>query len=201
MGCQTNTTPKEIPKDSTITQENNNSKTTTTTSVKELPPIEEVPIPSQDPTVNQDPIIEKNTGAIANCSDSDGGQVITVKGEVTDKVGNKYPDLCLNTRMIREYSCNSLGYKTDKDIYCAATDECLNGTGACLKMDPANACSDTDGGNVANVKGTVTDQQKDYIDYCIAPDKVTEYKCDDFTKHMKYQNILCANGCLDGACK
>ncbi len=142
----------------------------------------------------------QSSGAVSTCTDSDDGETPKVKGVVKDRV-TSYNDICLSARQVREYYCNSLGYKLSKDIYCDASDECTDG--ACKPADPLNACSDTDGGNTPNTKGVVTDIQKEYTDYCASPTIVVEYRCSDITKHLTEQNNPCGEGlsCSDGACR
>jgi hypothetical protein len=60
-------------------------------------------------------------------------------------------------------------------------------------------CTDTDGGNVPNVKGTLTFKSKSYQDVCTSGTIVGEYFCASATQATKAE-VACPNGCSNGAC-
>ncbi|MBU3905062.1 MAG: hypothetical protein KJ906_02865 [Nanoarchaeota archaeon] len=71
-------------------------------------------------------------------------------------------------------------------------------------VDCSSACTDTDGGNTVNVKGTATGINATtgwggyHYDICYSSNTVTESYCEN---SLVYQtNVNCLNGCLDGAC-
>jgi hypothetical protein len=77
---------------------------------------------------------------------------------------------------------------------------CSDGT--CIKKpDDMQDCTDTDGGQNANVYGTVkiSGDNVNYADYCLSgSNKVNEWYCEGSS--AKYAVINCPNGCKFGAC-
>ncbi|MEW6722082.1 MAG: Kazal-type serine protease inhibitor family protein, partial [Candidatus Micrarchaeota archaeon] len=76
---------------------------------------------------------------------------------------------------------------------------------ACAKVAMAyegecRACSDSDGGKDASVKGSATDNSGEYADSCSDDATVLEYFCDNLTAVS--EGISCAEGeiCDGGAC-
>lgn len=64
-------------------------------------------------------------------------------------------------------------------------------------------CKDTDGGDDEFVRGTISDNYREYSDYCYAKSGygskiwLNEYFCLDT---IRSKNVKCENGCSNGAC-
>lgn len=65
----------------------------------------------------------------------------------------------------------------------------------------AAACTDTDGGKNAALKGTVTTSGKTYTDYCLSSTKVKEYYCNKNSASSVSQNCPSGTACTAGECK
>lgn len=73
--------------------------------------------------------LQGQTTQTSTCTDSDlGTGEEFIKGTVTDPKGS-IQDSCLNSGTVKEWKCNSAGYRTDKNIICA--NSCVDG--ACTK--------------------------------------------------------------------
>ena len=67
-------------------------------------------------------------------------------------------------------------------------------------MPSPPTCSDTDGGNVPEVQGTVTYVFGEVTDFCRVSDgRLNEYFC-WANNSLGSEHITCANGCVDGEC-
>jgi hypothetical protein len=168
-----------------------------------------------------------NTHAAAiSCADSDGGQNYAVAGVASGPYGNyrgrggSFKDTCVSTTTLREFYC-TVGIKNyilAKDFQCQYG--CLNG--AC-QAAPAPACSDSDGGKVYNLKGTVlgnyangtsyfaidqcakinASSSRDIVNECAGAGCVLqEASCLSGTSTIGHQvtDFNCSFGCKDGAC-
>lgn len=189
----------------------------------------------------------QDCGEPDSCSDTDGGNVITVFGTVSGYFNNtpySNDDYCVDASIILEYYCsgsykqnqqqscgtdgylgnnycmNNSVYKDWRDYYCSGgecdhTDTptlqetcqygCTNGT--C--NSPPNSCSDTDGGFVVTLQGTVSGyyggNPYSYDDYCLGGNMsnwVQEYYCTGNQWTTYGYNCLYSNltTCSNGAC-
>lgn len=78
------------------------------------------------------------------------------------------------------------------------------------EADTANSCSDTDGGFVIGVQGTVSgynnNQPYSYAEYCLDSNTLVEYYCSGVYPVSYYQNCNptnstnVTNSCINGAC-
>jgi hypothetical protein len=69
-------------------------------------------------------------------------------------------------------------------------------------VEPAINCSDSDGGNLASIKGSCSDNWTAADDYCLDVEKLVEYSCVD--NRCSFTQIKCSTfgmGCLNGTCK
>ena len=144
------------------------------------------------------------------CFDTDGGKNYYVKGTVSSKSGLR-TDICGKGNDLIEYYCE--GDRIRSIIY-----NCPNGCkdGACMKKSSVS-CYDSDGGADYYKKGTTT-LTEEYgnsskivslcKDFCRG-NTLYEYFCStesDGTQggksiKVKSVEIICPNGCQDGACK
>ena len=133
------------------------------------------------------------------CTDSDGGNNLSVKGTTTD----------ISYSLILTDYCDTTFPNSVKEHYCRndgriLTDlkPCANGCrdGACIPP-LVNTCTDSDGGSDPKVKGVTRDSFINSTDSCDSanPNSIIEYSCrpDNFVKR---EVLSCANGCRDGAC-
>jgi hypothetical protein len=134
------------------------------------------------------------------CTDTDGGKVYNVTGNVTYKLNGittTLQDTCTNTTLTERYCTNT----TALSINTACVWGCTNGR--CL---PAPVCTDSDGGLKPNIAGLVTviasDGKKTSMgDFCgptPSPVLWEMYCVNTTTKDSKAYN--CTRGCLNGAC-
>ncbi len=131
-----------------------------------------------------------NTTAV--CTDSDGGRDTFSMGSVS--VGSIVrSDSCVDASTVKEYYCEE-GILGVSDIPCGSGYVCTNG--ACTPVP----CSDSDGGEVAETKGTATSGATSQTDSCASETSVTEYYCSGGSILSK--SISCGTGthCSDGAC-
>jgi hypothetical protein len=150
-----------------------------------------------DITPNQDP-------TFSSCTDTDGGKDYFVKGKCYEFNLYRGEDLCLNSSVCLEFYCNSNNKCVTEQIRCSKVNgsngECSNGR--CKRIPSPMNCSDSDGGIVPFVKGTVRYQGsngmgKDYPDACFG-DSLVEYFC-QFNLPTSTM-IECGEGCGNSAC-
>jgi len=146
------------------------------------------------------------TGGIPNsCNDTDGGQVLRVKGTSTGYYnGFSYSktDYCMTDTSIREYWCvGNLNY--EQNFNCQSGETCING--ACVSS-VNNYCGETDSGFDVITAGTTAGQANSvpfrFSDYCPTSTTLTEYYCN---AGAYYQNTVSCLGnmsnlCSNGAC-
>ena len=127
------------------------------------------------------------------CVDSDEGRDTSVKG-TTSKGAESYTDYCEDGTTVKEYYCSD-SQILSMLISCASDEGCEDGV--CIPV----VCSDTDGGLVSTVKGTVRADGTVYIDYCTGGSTLREYYC--LGGEVKYGSVDCGSGyyCSNGACK
>jgi hypothetical protein len=131
-------------------------------------------------------------GGTATCRDSDGGRDTFAPGTVS--LGNvNRSDSCIDTYTVKEYFCedNIMGVS---ELPCGTGYSCTNG--ACAAVP----CTDSDGGEVAETKGTASSGATSSTDACAGETSVTEYYCSD--GRILSNTVSCGAGkhCVDGAC-
>ncbi|MGV8176499.1 MAG: hypothetical protein ACP5NX_01735, partial [Candidatus Bilamarchaeaceae archaeon] len=126
------------------------------------------------------------------CLDSDGGYSIFEKGTITgiDRATGEsktQTESCESTTMLNEYACDN-GYINAYKVFAPSGYSCKDG--AFVKVialpDAYLSCSETDGGNSKNLKGTLsysmrlngTEISGSYTDQCIDSRSVNEYYCE-----------------------
>lgn len=130
------------------------------------------------------------------CYDSEGAKVYEKRGYIIDAKKLRYEDNCTSERILKEYYCGQIGYKTEESYTCP--NGCQNG--ACLTTSTATqTCVDTDFKDYFK-KGTVTYKGSSSTDYCKDADNVIEYLCTTVGIMIEEQKY-CSYGCSDGACK
>ena len=126
------------------------------------------------------------------CTDSDGGRDTGAAGRVS--VGSlARSDSCVGASTVKEYYCEG-GILGVSDIPCGSGYVCTNG--ACTPVP----CSDSDGGEIAETKGTATSGATSNSDSCASETSVTEYYCSG--GGILSKSMPCGTGkhCSDGAC-
>lgn len=126
------------------------------------------------------------------CADSDNGKNALEAGSVM--VGDQpYNDSCADSSSVYEYYCLDNAVQSET-VACPAGTECRGGECA------AYVCSDTDGGRVQDVLGTVRKGADNRTDECVGMDAVLEYYC--LGNDMAEIELACGSGksCLNGAC-
>jgi len=125
------------------------------------------------------------------CEDTDGGPDRYEKGTLT--VGNiQRTDFCSNSETLVEFSCSGTDSYTQESYVCPSGYGCSNGR--CVSV----SCDDSDGSDIYT-KGTVSDSNDDYTDYC-SGGKVVEYTCSG--NYAASNSYSCPSGyyCSDGHC-
>ncbi len=127
-----------------------------------------------------------------SCDDSDGGQIITERGE-TSTLGRIEKDFCIDSNTVREFYC-SLGEIKSEERSCGSGEQCISGE--CVNLP----CSDSDLGKEAEVRGSVMQGGSEHVDRCSGNFGVIEYFCSG--DQADSVEIECAEGheCIDGAC-
>ncbi len=131
------------------------------------------------------------------CSDSDGGKSYSVPGVVTFG-SDRYQDTCTyfvdkGVFMIEEHYCSGGLAKTERyecPAFCDA--------GACV--DEPGSCTDTDGGKVPFVRGTVSSDGTQGTDQCAGYSETTliEHFCSGGVPTS--ETVICEHGCSNGEC-
>src|SRR3989344_181275 len=137
------------------------------------------------------------------CTDSDGGKVYLVKGNVVVAGFSGGPpdsfaeDNCQSTSVLVEQFCN--GDSASSENYtCPSGTTCSNG--ACIYVSGA-ACTDSDGGKDYFVKGTATrtgEASQVDSDNCMSSTILREVYCNG--NILSEENYNCPVGCSTGAC-
>lgn len=134
-----------------------------------------------------------STGECApECTDSDGGKDVLVKGTVRDGSAS-YTDRCRDSLSVYEYYCENYTARNETRD-CPAGYGCVDG--ACMPGQQAG-CTDSDGGKDAYTKGTVT-AGTSYEDACTDATHVKEYYCEGSVE--AHETIECPGGCAAGVC-
>jgi hypothetical protein len=138
-----------------------------------------------------------------NCTDTDNGQNLLVKGTVNyiyNGQNKSATDYCPDSSRLVEYYCVS------GSSY-GVTKNCVNGceAGICKSEHSTGlTCSDSDGKNYSNpgyvtftnTPGGVTNTEEDV---CYSASMVKELFCEN--SMQRYEYATCANGCVSGACR
>lgn len=159
------------------------------------------------------------------CVDSDGGSVPTVYGTV--KYGrDEEKDLCENLNTLLEFTCSvsekAFGSRINCPFGCVdgacrtgpvcgngkaeATEQCDDGntksgdgcSKTCLLEYLDSICTDSDGGEKAEVQGETRKGDGSSLDACASSSTLTEYVCRN--NAIASTTIRCANACQAGAC-
>lgn len=135
------------------------------------------------------------------CTDSDGGKNIYVKGTATGTLENGVyttaVDSCSSNTQVLERYCDGNTLKvTDSDgEFCPSGYVCSDG--ACVAQQTQEYCSDNDGSNIYT-KGSVTNQDGQYSDFCTADGTLMETWCKNGKKYTTGytcpSNYICSNG-------
>ena len=142
---------------------------------------------------------------LASCTDSDGGINLIIKGIVTgyNDFGTpfNYTDSCVNSSAVNEQFCTGVLASAWKKA-CPVGTTCSDG--ACISIP--DSCSDSDGGQIYTIKGTVTgfyqNQSFSNTDFCNG-NYLTEYYC--WNNGQLNRMINCDQpgnftSCTSGAC-
>lgn len=129
------------------------------------------------------------------CTDTDGGANPDVFGTVSGQGIATATDFCYSSTQVREFYCEGdIGKVTT--ITCGSGKTCIDG--ACITQ--TQTCTDSDGGQVFNVKGTTSKGVTSVVDSC-SGNVLTEYYCTsaDLITNTQY---TCPTGqtCSNGAC-
>jgi hypothetical protein len=160
------------------------------------------------------------------CVDLDGGENIYEASEARGKNIGSVDNCVFSSNpkgVLREAVCDGTS-PTHVDITCPAEAPYCN-RAVCSTEEPV--CTDTDGGNVPYVRGTITEPRYEdgpqHTDYCERLDNkqpwynydcegtdcppckgencgLREFYCTDPFVITAYQDIKCPAGCVDGAC-
>lgn len=140
------------------------------------------------------------------CTDTDGGKNIDEKGTITYTNANgefTATDECVTAITIREFWCDGFNGESYFD---ECPGSCSNG--ACIEgerpEDETPTCTDTDGGEVYDVRGTITATATDgsvfsRTDWCSTSWNLIEHVCTtENDAGWKYISKFCAAGCSNG---
>lgn len=130
-----------------------------------------------------------NTGA---CTDGDGGKDIFTASSVLAG-GNYYDDACVDASNVKEYFCEN-GTFSFTEFPCPSGYACTNG--ACL-LTP---CTDTDGGAIAETRGTAAAAGSSSTDSCETDSSVKEYYCSGGSVLSRTMDCGTGSHCVNGAC-
>ncbi|MFH2106709.1 MAG: hypothetical protein ABII22_05595 [Candidatus Micrarchaeota archaeon] len=146
------------------------------------------------------------------CSDSDGNNEF-VRGTVSVNDGydtKEYEDVCIDTQIVREYSCSNESMQQFSSVKCEDKYFCYEGK--CM-LEPVETnetiidssdfeCYDSDSGKDFYRKGFVTKGILSFADKCLNTRVLTEYYCTSTNKVVKVVT-LCPDGkvCDLGRCK
>lgn len=140
----------------------------------------------------------KSTQSVAGvCENTNGNDLYTV-GTVC-KDGVCHTSNCESPNEIWKWTCVN-NIPTNTLLSCPVNSVCDgDNLGYCRTTGPIpTTCTDTDGGDVPNIKGTTTDSSGQDSDYCIDNSQVMELFC--WNGAITAENRICPYGCLNGAC-
>ena len=143
-----------------------------------------------------------------SCTDTDAGINYNQLGTVTisnSNGANTFTDKCSGeSTTLQEYSCSS-GVAALTWYTCPSGNACVNG--ACVTQSNFTSCSDSDGGQNTNVRGTVNTTNSTgnftFTDVCNSSSTVREYYCDTSGNNSAEYTIWNCNlgyTCSNGAC-
>jgi len=157
--------------------------------------------------------VRENASYNNNCSDSDGGQIYNVTGTASGYYNNtpySYTDSCYNSTWVNEQFCSATR-SNSTPYWCinmGVNYTCSSGRCVLNQTPPANnSCSDSDGGQIYNVTGTVNGTYNgtpySYTDQCFGSTTLYEHYCTGTTNHSEM--FTCANmganyTCSGGKC-
>ncbi|MDD5096573.1 MAG: hypothetical protein PHY95_03605 [Candidatus ainarchaeum sp.] len=132
-------------------------------------------------------------GTAAACTDSDGGRDTYSAGTVSLGSVNR-SDSCVDAYTIREYYCEDGAILGASELSCGTGYACTDG--ACTAVP----CTDSDGGEVGETRGTAAAGATSNEDTCAGEASVTEYYCSEGA--ILSSTISCGEGkhCVEGAC-
>jgi hypothetical protein len=138
-------------------------------------------------------VAHKGACTVPTCNDSDAGKDIFIKGTANGTAG-VIEDACVNANTVAEAYCVGTEAQLES-LTCSIGYECSNG--ACVK----SACSDSDGGRVAETMGITSAQGINKTDECSSATALTEYFCDGAS--ISNVSLDCGTGkeCANGACR
>jgi hypothetical protein len=156
-------------------------------------------------------------GSAGSCTDTDGGINAAVKGSIQGP-NNQYgvslwnfTDMCTMVNMGNDVMIHIAveGYcNTEGEAYTTWV-ECPNGCtdGSCNAVQGATGCTDTDGGKIYSVYGTVSGTHYGvngwtHPDSCLTTNDGKEYVQEGYCENGQalYENVYCPDGCLGGKC-
>lgn len=162
-----------------------------------------IPTPTPTPVPTSTPQLCPETDA-----GMDSGQMGITTGQYMNVQGN-WPDYCYNAVSVFEFYCNAPGQVTSAIMACPQY--CNDGQcSATPGPTPPNVfapdvCTDTDGGNVFDVKGwthgknRLTGNWQTEVDRCDGPLLLIEEFCSSNNEFMSTLHN-CEHGCADGKC-
>ena len=127
------------------------------------------------------------------CFDTDYGKDTSAVGTVN--YGEQYVDACVGDTVVREYFCGANGSVGEEEIACPENHKCSLGKCVALAI-----CTDSDGDDEGQIKGTTTLDSATYEDKCLGYDVVYEYYCENGTLQTKQVTCLEGQACEDGIC-
>ena len=149
------------------------------------------------------------------CPETDAGMDPDHKGITSGVymgVQGNWPDYCYNQTSVFEFYCqgpNAVNsYIATCPAYCNGG-ECSATPGPTPQTEfPPDVCTDTDGGAVYDIKGTVHGRNKltgnwaTETDKCDGPSLLIEEFCDLNSLNNEFASVphTCPYGCADGAC-
>jgi hypothetical protein len=155
--------------------------------------------------------IRENASNNNSCSDSDGGLIYNVTGTASGYYNNtpySYTDSCYNATWVNEQFCSAT--RSNSSAYwcinMGANYTCSSGKCVYTAPPPPNdSCSDTDGGLIYNVTGTVNGTYNgttySYTDQCFGTTTLYEHYCTGTTNHSEMftcsqlgANYTCSSG-------
>ena len=175
-----------------------------------------VPTPTSTPTPTPTPVATPTPTPVPTpqlCPETDSGMdpnhAGITSGTYMGTMGN-WPDYCYNSYQVFEFYCNAPGQVTSAIMECPTG--CAGGHCAASPAPtpnynfPPGTCTDTDGGQVYDVKGPVhgknglTGNWQTEPDKCDGPTVLIEEFCTGTNNEFRSVIHNCPYGCADGKC-